>query len=567
MCGIMAFWAKESVPHGDVIYKLIEEAEKRGQDGIGFALIRKGNVVLEESYIPKTHEERTNCREKITRQVKYLMKVGDIFMLSCRATPETEIETENNPTMIQPLAKDGLFIVHNGGVTESVRILDYPYSTEIDSEIILAAYEKYNRNMRDTMEYLSGSFAFVLLDVTKNKLYSVCSFNPLAHMYVKGVGYFLHSSNEALSKALYIMTGATEDGMSVWENWYHHYLEGYTIIETDLDSGMQHKETFRPRFLHPTFDPFNPTFNYKKSKSPRVYVAASGGIDSGLTAHVLKIAGYDPKMIHFIYGQKGAMAERWAVKQFSAKSGIPFRYLNLIEQFETCFNRYGMLTDREVKIDSGENKIKSTIAWVPARNAIFASYLLAFAESHLIQHNRQEVYLASGWAQLSEETGGYPDNSFKFMEAIEKLKKYGCITGSYINFLPVMQNITKTEEWILGNALGFPFEYTVSCDNPLLHPSSTYPKHIVMNNDLPDGRPSLCIECGSTKLSMIAADRAGVKDPRYFHKGKGYVIPRPKMAEKAEVASVEDIINRLVLPEERKERVHDYCRRLRRDTM
>ncbi|RKX65187.1 MAG: hypothetical protein DRP42_05165, partial [Tenericutes bacterium] len=211
MCGIFAFWARESVPSEEVFYWLIKEAEKRGQDGTSFAIIRDGEVILTSKF-----GSVATC----VREIKEFMKVEDILLLSCRATPETEKET--NSDMLQPVKGDKAILIHNGGVTESVRVKDYDYKTEIDSEIILAAYEKHNYNMKQTMEYLSGSFAFVMLDVLKKKLYSVCSFNPLAHMYVKGVGYFLHSNNDALGKALQLMTGCSKDGMNVWENWYHH---------------------------------------------------------------------------------------------------------------------------------------------------------------------------------------------------------------------------------------------------------------------------------------------------------------------------------------------------------
>jgi 7-cyano-7-deazaguanine synthase in queuosine biosynthesis len=133
---------------------------------------------------------------------------------------------------------------------------------------------------------------------------------------------------------------------------------------------------------------------------------------------------------------------------------------------------------------------------------------MAFAETAILNYNYKRVWLSAGWAQLSEETGGYPDNSYKFNKALEMMKRYGYITGYRIEFLPVLQNLTKTECWKLGDALDFPFHYTVSCDNPEMH----------------NGRPLLCMDCGSTKLSTIAADRAGIRDHRLFVNSKGMLI-------------------------------------------
>ena len=65
-------------------------------------------------------------------------------------------------------------------------------------------------------------------------------------------------------------------------------------------------------------------------------------------------------------------------------------------------------------------------------------------ENIILNENVGKVYIASGWAQLSEECGGYADNSFKFIGALDELKKYGYITGHKMEFLPVMQRLLKT---------------------------------------------------------------------------------------------------------------------------
>ena len=93
-----------------------------------------------------------------------------------------------------------------------------------------------------------------------------------------------------------------------------------------------------------------------------------------------------------------------------------------------------------------------------------------------------------------------------------------------------MQNLTKTEEWFLGSSLGFPFEYTVSCDNPRM---KKWNSTII---------PELCVECGSTRLSILASDRAGVEDPRVFNR------TRPRLSATMKVDSFKSIVNRLVLP-------------------
>lgn len=500
---------------------LLSGASLRGEDGVGVSVITD-SVVLTKKWIGTYKSQK----EEILDFVFSNMSLNSILLVNCRATPETELTTSIE--MLQPIINDNMVLVHNGGVTDIIHqeleSKEYEFITSIDSECILQAYKKYGYNIKNTMEYLVGSFAFVLVDLKKNKIYAVTSFNPLAHMYIRGYGYFLHSDNECLGQILESLTGQTQDGVNVWESWYHHYLDGYTIIETDLQSGFQFKQNYEPRFLHPVW---NKNVSDKKEK---VLVVASGGIDSGLTSYVLKKVGYDVEMIHFLYGQKSQECELWAVKKLGEQYSIPVRIIDL-RPFYSSLPEKGMLTSDDVEIQSGGNLIKSTIAWCSNRNAVFATMTITIAESMITSNEAEKVFISAGWYQLSEETGSYPDNSFKFNEALSELKKYSCITGCYIYFLPVMQRITKTEEWVLGSTFDFPFHYTVSCDSP----------------QMVDGVPHLCTECGSTKLSILASDRANVLDHRKF------VVSRPQLSKPMLVPNVTNIIERLVLPEDKKE--------------
>ena len=199
------------------------------------------------------------------------MDFGKILLASCRATPETEPVTTED--MIQPITKvDGFYLVHNGGITDSIKEelqsdkSWLQWKTPLDSEAILAAYTAHGRNMKEALEYLSGSWAFIMLDMNKKMMYAATSFNPLAHMYIRGYGYFLHSSNDVLKQVLFNLTMQTSDGVNVWESWYHHYIDGYTIIETDLLSGFQRKRKYTPRFLHPKWN------SLSKGKGKQVFV-------------------------------------------------------------------------------------------------------------------------------------------------------------------------------------------------------------------------------------------------------------------------------------------------------
>jgi 7-cyano-7-deazaguanine synthase in queuosine biosynthesis/predicted glutamine amidotransferase len=555
MCGIALYWGRESEIPASTYMTMIEWAEKRGQDGMGIAVFDTKTKGWEQhKQTTPASKERGDLWDFIASKTGY----NKITFISCRATPETEKQTKF-VDMLQPIInhEEEIILIHNGSVTDSTLNTlknhqdDYKFQTEIDSEGIIAAYCFADRNMQTAMEFVSGAFAFCLLDYRKMMLYVVSSFNPLAHMYIRGHGYFVHSDKDCLSSILEYATGVSKDGMNVWESWYHHYIDGYTILETDLQSGFQFKQKFKPRFLHPKWKSFTPI--PKKEPKEAVLVAASGGIDSGLTAHLLKCAGYtDVEMVHFDYAHRSGYAEAWAVSELQEKLDISLDVIDISKLYtDHIFDRGSMLMNIKAPITSGGENLKSTIAWVAGRNAIFSAILMAIAEGLVLSGSHDKVYISAGWAQLSEETGGYPDNSFHFAQAINSLKDYGYITGSHhIEFLPVLSRITKTETWVLGDAFKFPFQSTVSCDNPLMH----------KDPNITDEKPALCTDCGSTKLSRIAAQRANVYDPRLFYKErdgkrtyyKTNFIPGPNRIDP------KPLIDRLNLPEERKDALKQW---------
>jgi glutamine phosphoribosylpyrophosphate amidotransferase len=223
MCGICSVWLKESTIGREQWDILLQGVSTRGQDGIGIGIHSSSRLFYSERKFIGKYEEN---KEEILTFLEENTYRDSLVMFSSRATPETEKETTIG--MIQPIQSNNknLTLIHNGGVTDSLRkeLELYDFTSQVDSELILAAYEHFERDLKKTMEWLVDSFAFVLLDKEKEKLYAVTSFNPLAHMYIRGYGYFLHSDNSVLEKVLKSLTGQTQDGVNVWESWYHHYL-------------------------------------------------------------------------------------------------------------------------------------------------------------------------------------------------------------------------------------------------------------------------------------------------------------------------------------------------------
>lgn len=522
MCGIVGMWNREGCFSVENFDKLMLQAEERGQDSWGFCAIDKDMRSL--------FEWGTNSysvdRDKFLKDKE--VHEGEIWLGICRAQPETEVKSID-ATSLQPIVKDDIVLIHNGVVSNDCykKFEHMGYRTKIDSEAIINAYLWRGRNIRMAMKELSGGFAFILVDMKTKRMYCVNDFKPLAIGYVKGKGFLVHSQESAIQKVVEDITDCKRCGTNVWEDFYYHWQDGYTIREIDLDSGMERLYSFEGNFKHPV---------WKKENNGKelVIVSASGGIDSGLTAFVLKKLGYDVMLVHFDYGQKGELAENIGVQILGAKIKVPVELIDLKGLFAKDTS---MLIRKDVKVTTGtSDDIKTTMAWVSNRNGVFLAQLVCWAEQFILSNDYSKVYIASGMSNLSEE-GFYPDNSEMFIDAFFDGVRYSTIVGKRIEYLPVMQSIMKSEEWLLGDKLGFPFELTVSCDEP----------RIGANGDI-----ELCNQCGSTLLSKWAAEMAGVKDPRKFYDivGSNVNIMEKKFSGKVKKIDVVDVIKRLKLPKD-----------------
>ena len=307
-------------------------------------------------------------------------------------------------------------------------------------------------------------------------------------------------------------------------------------------------------------------------------VIASGGIDSGITANVLKEAGANVEIVHFVYGQRSWLAELYAVYKIASYLQLPLKVFDVSDLYKLMHTESSFLMNPNAKVYSGLKQFKKSVAaWVPGRNMLFATITATYAESLMLDNpNIEKTYLASGWAQLSE-SGSYPDNSERFNSALEHLFKFGLLKGHRIHMLNVLSDIMKYEEWILGKALGFPFQYTCSCDNPKVvfkrnidqQSLSSYKSLMqYLDNDLNNlddiiDHIELCIECGSTKNSRWAAMYANVEDPRRFYVSKQH----PKGFDPYEIdvkpkhydyhTALNNIINRLNIDKTMKNKLRE----------
>ncbi|MBN2109380.1 MAG: 7-cyano-7-deazaguanine synthase QueC [Deltaproteobacteria bacterium] len=225
-----------------------------------------------------------------------------------------------------------------------------------------------------------------------------------------------------------------------------------------------------------------------QKQNPRAVVLCSGGVDSTTVMAMAKKQGFEIYSLSFRYGQRHeieiAAAER-ASRFFSVSRHL---VLNL------DLDKIGgsALTDvidvpkgRSPKDMEGE----IPVTYVPARNTIFLSYALAWAEVL----GAADIFIGVNALDYS----GYPDCRPDYIAAFESMANLATKAGvegtKKIKIHAPLLHMTKAEIIKAGFALGVDYSLTHSCYDPL-----------------PDG--TLCGECDSCILRKKGFDEAGISD-------------------------------------------------------
>lgn len=548
MCGIATFFARESIPSFDVIDILLKDTELRGTDGFGIVLIQRKLKSYKTFYTTKRYSDEIDTVKELYSK----MNIGDVLIALSRATPETE--EPSSSTNMQPIVNGDCVVAHNGDITHQIykELVNYfkesnefEFITKIDSESIIASYIKHKRNMKDAIEYIAGGIACVLYDFKKDRLYTILDFKPIAHSYIRGIGYFLSSNNNTLEKILSITSNIKRDAMNVWEDWYHHYLDGHHIYEVDLDSGMTRIENYTPRYITQTFDSYKTkcTLNDKEL----CLVSTSGGLDSTTTLAMLKLAGYENIIAcHFKYGHRGQDAEELAIKNVTSKLNIPLKIFDL-ENIVKSIDSTSMLIDDKAEITTGTDEgLKRLDAWVCGRNMIFLTIMASLAESECMKHKYNTINLLGGFLNLSE-SGCYPDNSEYFIQSFLNHVKYSTLVGCKFNALYGLADLMKSDlfELIKSFNLFDIYSDTISCDRPIVIDG-------VPHNCSKNGMPA----CGSGLLSYWASKMNGLDDMKirkFYEVDNNFEAYVPGHISQNNISdkSIYDIIDRIHFPKER----------------
>ena len=222
---------------------------------------------------------------------------------------------------------------------------------------------------------------------------------------------------------------------------------------------------------------------------PKAVVLLSGGLDSTTVLAIANASGYDSYALSFSYGQRHSWELECAGK-IAANSGVKDHRVAQIDL--RVFGGSALTAD--ISVPKGrsleEMSDKIPVTYVPARNTIFLSFALAWAEVL----GSSDIFIGVNALDYS----GYPDCRPEFIEAFERLANLATKAGvegrRKLKIHTPLISLSKAEIVRKGQELGVDFALTSSCYDPS-----------------PTGQP--CGACDSCLLRQKGFIENGLADP------------------------------------------------------
>jgi 7-cyano-7-deazaguanine synthase len=221
----------------------------------------------------------------------------------------------------------------------------------------------------------------------------------------------------------------------------------------------------------------------------RAVVLLSGGLDSATTLAIARAEGFETYALSFDYGQRHDR-ELDSARRVAAALGVKEHLVLRLDL--RAIGGSALTADIPVPKGRSVEAMGSGIpvTYVPARNTIFLSHALAWAEVL----ESQDIFIGVNALDYS----GYPDCRPEFIEAFERMANLATRAGvegtSRLRIHSPLIRLTKAEIVARGAALGVDFGLTWSCYEPR-----------------PDGLA--CGRCDSCLLREKGFREAGLRDP------------------------------------------------------
>jgi 7-cyano-7-deazaguanine synthase len=241
-------------------------------------------------------------------------------------------------------------------------------------------------------------------------------------------------------------------------------------------------------------DQLDDVMNVEKKKA---VVLLSGGLDSATVLAIARSEGYELYALSFRYGQRHVF-ELEAAARVAARIGVADHRTAVIDL--RVFGGSALTGDIDVPKGRTADEMGHgiPITYVPARNTIFLSFALAWAEVL----GSSDIFIGVNALDYS----GYPDCRPEFIEAFEKMASLATKAGvegrQALKIHTPLIAMTKAQIIKKGLELGVDYGLTSSCYDPSAA-----------------GKP--CGECDSCVLRRKGFEKNGMEDPLGEKQGRG----------------------------------------------
>jgi 7-cyano-7-deazaguanine synthase len=221
----------------------------------------------------------------------------------------------------------------------------------------------------------------------------------------------------------------------------------------------------------------------------KAVVLLSGGLDSATTLAMAVDQGYDCYCLSFEYGQSHNTEVRYASSLATSLGAKEHRIANI------DIGAFGgsALTDDAIDVPDYEAHVDEIpVTYVPARNTVFLSYALAWAEVL----GASDIFIGVNAVDYS----GYPDCRPEFIAAFQNLANLATragLEGKLITIQTPLIHLSKDEIIKYGTELGIDYALTVSCYRL-------------------DTTGRACGRCDSCVIRKEGFTKAGMPDPTVY---------------------------------------------------
>ena len=224
----------------------------------------------------------------------------------------------------------------------------------------------------------------------------------------------------------------------------------------------------------------------------KAVVLLSGGLDSTTTLAIARDEGYQAYAMSFRYGQRHTV-ELQCAENVANALGVR---QHIVIDIDLCiFGASALTADIEVPKDRSDVEMGNSIpiTYVPARNTIFLSYALAYAEVL----PADTIFIGANVVDYS----GYPDCRPEYINAYQTMANLATQAGvegkTTLTIQTPLMDKTKAEIIQIGTALGVDYSLTLSCYDP-------------------DTEGSACGGCDSCLLRKKGFEEASIPDPTRY---------------------------------------------------